>query len=142
MVKQIYVFSENRPGKLEQITGVLADANINIKAMKISSDEEYGVFQFLVDDPEGGLHAFKHAGITVSLKEVLAISVENKPGSLHQMLRILRESTINIEDCYGFVEEREKKAIIVLDVSDPSAARKILERHNYRLLGSSELYSR
>jgi hypothetical protein len=139
MVKQINVFSENRPGKLEQITGVLAGANVNIKAITILSSERYGIFQVIVDDPEKGFQAFKQAGITVSLKDVLAIEVEDKPGSLHQMLRILRGDNINIENCYGFVVER--KAIVVLDVSDPGAAKKILERHGYRLIGSSELYS-
>ena len=48
---------------------------------------------------------------------------------------------INVEDCYGFVVESEKKAIIVMEVADSTAARKILERHGYRLIGSSELYS-
>ena len=140
-IHQLNVFSENRPGKLEQITAVLADANVNIKAMKISSDDEYGVFQFLVDDPEKGFRAFKQAGITVSLKEVLAVGVENKSGSLHRMLGILREGTIDVEDCYGFVVESEKKAIIILEVDDPAAVRKILEQHGYSLIGSSELYS-
>jgi len=141
MVKQLNVFSENRPGKLEKITGVLADANVNIMAMKISSEDEYGVFQFIVDDPEKGFRAFKQAGITVSLKEVLAVDVANKSGSLHHMLSILRKDDINVEDCYGFVVESEKKAIIVMEVADSTAAAKILERHGYRLIGSSELYS-
>jgi len=141
MVKQLNVFSENRPGKLEKITGVLAGANVNIMAMKISSEDEYGVFQFIVDDPEKGFRAFKQAGITVSLKEVLAVDVANKSGSLHHMLSILRKDDINVEDCYGFVVESEKKAIIVMEVADSTAAGKTLERHGYRLIGSSELYS-
>ena len=141
MVKQLNVFSENRPGKLEKITGVLADANVNIMAMKISSEDEYGVFQFIVDDPEKGFRAFKLSGITVSLKEVLAVDVANKSGSLHHMLSILRKDDINVEDCYGFVVESEKKAIIVMEVADSTAAGKILERHGYCLIGSSELYS-
>jgi len=141
MVKQINVFSENRPGKLEQITGVLAAANVNIIAVKISSDEEYGVLKFLVDDPEKGFRAFKQAGVTVSLKDVLAVGVENKPGNLHHMLRILKKDNIDVEDCYGFVVDSEKKAIVILEVDNPAAARKILEQHKYRLIGSSELYS-
>lgn len=141
MVKQINVFSENRPGKLEQITRVLADAEVNIFAVTISSDEEYGVVKFLVDNPEAGFRAFKQAGVTVSLKEVLAVAVEDKFGSLNKMLRILKADNVDIEDCYGFGVESEKKAIIVLTVDDSATARKILERHGYRLVGSSELYS-
>ena len=141
MVKQLNVFSENRPGKLAQITGVLADANVNINAVKISSVEKYGILKFLVDDPEKGLRAFKQAGITASVKEVLAVEIEDKLGSMHQMLRILKEDNIDIEDCYGFVAERDKSAIIVLELADSAPVKKILERQNYRLIGSSELYS-
>ena len=79
MVKMINVFSENRPGKLEQITGALADANVNIKAVKISSGEDYGGkwFPFMVDE---GFRAFKQADITVSLKEVLVVGLASKSG--------------------------------------------------------------
>lgn len=141
MVKQLNVFSENRPGRLAQITGVLTDAGVNVDAVKISSVEKYGILKFLVDDPEKGFRAFNQAGITASLKEVLAIEVDDKPGSMHQMLNILREEKIDIEDCYGFVVERGKRAIIVLEVTDSAIVKKILEQHNYRLIGSSELYS-
>ena len=142
MIKQINVFSENRPGKLEQITSILADVGVNIFAVTISSDEEYGVVRFIVDNPEKGFRAFKQAGVTVSLKEVLAVTIEDKCGSLNQMLRILKQdNTVDIEDCYGFAAGSERRAIIVLTVDDPAAARKILEPHGYRLVGSSELYS-
>jgi hypothetical protein len=142
MVKQINVFSENRPGKLEQITRILADVEVNILAVTISSDDEYGVVRFIVDNPEKGFRAFKQAGVTVSLKEVLAVTIEDKCGSLNQMLGILKQdSNVDVEDCYGFAAGSEKKAIIVLTVDDPTAARKILEQQGYRLVGSSELYS-
>jgi hypothetical protein len=141
MVKQLNIFSENRPGKLAQITGVLADANVSINAVKISSVEKYGILKFLVDDPERGFRAFKQAGITVSLKDVLAVEVTDKPGSLHHMLSILGKENLDVEDCYGFVVESKKKAIAVLELSDHAAAKKILEQHKYRLIGSSELYN-
>jgi hypothetical protein len=143
MVKQLNVFSENRPGKLEQITGILADARVNILAMKLSSNEDYGVCQFILDDPEKGFHALKRAGVTASQKDVLAIGVEHEPGSMHDVLRILRQENVDIEDCYGFVMEREqqKKAIIVLVVADLAATLMLLDQHGLQLIGSSELYS-
>lgn len=141
MVMQLNVFAENKPGKLEKITGILAEAKVNIKALKISSEDGYGVFQFIVDNPEAGFRAFKHAGVTVSQKEVLAVVVDDQPGSLHHMLGLLREGGIDVADCYGFVVEREEKAIIVLEVSNLTAARRILEREKYTLVGSSDLYS-
>jgi hypothetical protein len=97
--------------------------------------------KFLVDDSERGFRAFKQAGITVSLKDVLAVEVTDKPGSLHHMLSILGKENLDVEDCYGFVVESKKKAIAVLELSDNAAAKKILEQHKYRLIGSSELYN-
>ena len=78
MVLIINVFSENQPGKFEQITGVLAYTNVNIKAVKIPLVMIMGAwFPFMVDD---GFRAFKQADITISLKDVLAVGVESKSG--------------------------------------------------------------
>jgi hypothetical protein len=140
MVKQIIVFSENKPGKLEHITKILSDAGVNIRAMKISSSDAYGVIKLLVDDPEKGFSAYKKAGVTVSLKEVLAVEVSDKSGALHQMLSFLTKNSVNIEDCYGFVIEDEKKAVIVLELDDPVGVAKFLEKNKYNIIGSSKLY--
>jgi hypothetical protein len=141
MVKQINVFSENKTGKLEKITKILSDAGVNIRAMKISSSDAYGVIKLLVDDPEKGFTAYKKAGVTVSLKEVLAVEVSDKAGALHQMLSILTKNSVNIEDCYGFVIEDEKKAVIVLELDDPVGVGKLLEKNKYNIIGSSRLYN-
>ncbi len=141
MAKQINVFLENRPGKLEQITGILADAAVNILAVKITSDEKYGVFQLIMDDPEQGFRALQQAGMTASLTDVVAVEVQNTPGSLHSVLKVLRQANVNIEDCYGFVLDKEKRAIIVLDVTDRATTERVLEEQGYRVIGSSELYS-
>lgn len=141
MAKQINVFLENRPGKLEQITGILADAAVNILALKITSDEKYGIFQLLLDDPEQGFRALQQAGMTASLTDVVAVEVQNTPGSLHNVLKVLRGANVNVEDCYGFVIDNKNRAIIVLDVADRATAKRVLEEQSYRIIGSSELYS-
>jgi hypothetical protein len=140
MVKQINVFSENKPGKLEKVTKILADACVNLRAMKISSSDAYGVIKFLVDDPEKGFDAFKKAGMTVSLKDILVVEVSDKPGALNEMLSLLAKNAVNIEDCYGFVIEDEKKAAIVLELDDPVGVGKLLENNRYVIIGSSRLY--
>ncbi len=141
MVKQLNVFSENKPGKLEKITKVLSDADVNLRALKISSSDAYGVIKFLVDDPEKGFEAFRKAGVTAHLKEVLAVEVKDTPGSLNRMLSLLAINNVNIEDCYGFVIEDRKRAVIILEMEEPAAASKILERNSYVIIGSSKLYS-
>jgi hypothetical protein len=140
MIKQLNVFSENKPGKLENLAGILAEAKVNIKAMKISSAQEYGVLKFIVDDPKKGFESFKKAGITVSLKDVIAVEIADKPGSLWTTLRLLSPYNLNIEDAYGFTTA-DKKAVVILEIADPEAVEKVLERNKFNLLGSSKLYS-
>ena len=141
MVKQLNVFSENKPGKLEKMTGILADAKVDLRAMKISSSDAYGVIKFLVDDPEKGFEAFKTAGVTASLKDVVAVEVPDKPGGLHDLLALLSKNGVNIEDSYGFVIENEKRAAIILELSDPVGIEKLLTKNRYSIIGSSKLYS-
>ena len=83
----ISVFAENRPGRLDHITGVLAQANINIRAIKISDLGEHGVVKMLVDDPDTAYHVLKQAGVLVSQKEIIAVGVEDRPGGLHAVLK-------------------------------------------------------
>jgi len=94
-----------------------------------------------MDDPEQGFRALQQAGMTASLTDVVAVEVQNTPGSLHSVLKVLRQANVNIEDCYGFVLDKEKRAIIVLDVTDRATTERVLEEQGYRVIGSSELYS-
>ena len=99
----ISVFAENKPGRLEKITGVLAEADINIRAIKISDLGEFGVVKILVDDPDKACRALKAAGVLASQKAIIAVAVEDRPGGLHAVLAVLTRRHINVEDSYGFV---------------------------------------
>jgi acyl-CoA synthetase (AMP-forming)/AMP-acid ligase II len=99
---------------------------------------------------DGDLRQLKRleADLTKSIQDEIVIrpkvEFHEPPGSLHDVLCILRQEAVYIEDCYGFVvaSEQQKKAIIVLVVADPAATRKLLGQHGLQLIGSSELYSR
>jgi len=52
IVKQISIFSENRPGRLAAIASALRDAEINIFAFSIAEANGFGVVRALVDRPD------------------------------------------------------------------------------------------
>ena len=54
-LKQISIFSENKPGRLRKITKVLAEEGVNILAINIASSNGFGVIKFIVDKSEPGL---------------------------------------------------------------------------------------
>jgi hypothetical protein len=138
---QLAVFLENKPGKLEAITKILAEAGINIRGISMASEGDFGVLKVLVNDPARGHQVLKKEHFTVSERNVVVAIIDDRPGALHEMLLTLSSRNINIEDCYGIVLEEGGKAAIVLDIESFPEAEKVLAEQNVRLLSDSELYS-
>jgi hypothetical protein len=135
----ISAFAENKPGRLEKITGVLAEADINIRAIKISDIGEFGVVKILVDDPDKACRALKVAGVLASQKEIIAVAVEDRPGGLHAVLTILTRRRINVEDSYGFV--LKDRAVLVIEVANVAEATSLLEGAGLQLLSKEQIYA-
>lgn len=138
---QLAVFLENKPGKLEAITKILAEANINIRGISMASEGEFGVLKLLVSDPKKARQELKSHRYTVSERTVEVAIIEDRPGGLHDLLETLSSHDINIEDCYGIVLEEGKKAAIVLDIERYPESEKVLRANHIRLLSDKELYS-
>lgn len=129
-VKQISIFSENKPGKLQKITKVLAEAGVNILAINIASSNGFGVIRFIVDKCDMAYERLKQKGFTVSLNEVLAIELVDKPGGLFEVSSILSKKKINIENAYVLILGSRKKAFLIVDVQDIDKAKKLLKHEN------------
>jgi len=135
----ISVFAENKPGRLEHITEILAQANINIRAIKISDLGEFGVVKVLVNDPDTAYQALKDEGVSASKKEIAAVVVDDLPGGLHAVLKILTQQNVNVEDAYGFV--MHDRAILVIEVVNIGEVESLLEQSGLHLLSKEEIYA-
>ncbi len=127
MLYHISVFLENTPGKLAKITQVLSDNNINLRAMSLANSGEFGVMKLLVDNPNKAFDTLKQNKIAVSKRQIVAVVVDNIPGSFNNLLKILSYNKINIEDCYGFLLSDNKTAAIVLEIEDENAEQKLID---------------
>ncbi|HCX02237.1 MAG TPA: acetolactate synthase, partial [Syntrophaceae bacterium] len=67
---QLSILAEDKPGQLARVTGVLAKAEISIRATTISTHGTSGVINLIVDDPKLAEKALAKAGMTVHLKNV------------------------------------------------------------------------
>ena len=135
----ISVFAENKPGRLDHITELLAKSNINIRTIKISDLGEFGVIKALVDDPDSAYQALKEGHISVSKKPIVAVVVDDQPGGLHQVLKILTQQRINVEDSYGFV--MNNRGILVIEVANVPEVNELLKDSGLQLLSKEEIYS-
>ena len=136
---QLSILAENKPGSLARVTRILAKEKINIRSITISSHGEFGIINAIVDHPRQAQKALDREGLSVSLKDIIAVSIEDKPGSFDKLVQLLVGENINIENSYGFVLESWKKAIIILDVQELEMAREILEKAGFEILSEEEM---
>ena len=140
MAYHISVFLENNPGKLEKITTILSDNNINLRAMSLASSGDFGVMKLLVDDPDKAFEVLKQNKITATKRQIIAVVVDNVPGSFNNLLKKLSSNNINIEDCYGFLLSNGKTAAIVLEIENYPDTEQYLTDNGFNVLNSQQIY--
>ena len=139
-IHQISVFVENRTGRLSDITGVLAKHEIDIRALSIADTTDFGILRLIVNQPEKAVAALKEAGITVSKTEVIAVRLRDEPGSLHNILTVLRDQGVVVEYAYAFITRKDTDACVILRVEDNEKAIRALQATGETLIAGAELY--
>lgn len=140
LVKQISVFLENKEGRVAQVTQILSDSKINIRALSIADTTEFGILRLIVDKPEKAEEALKNEGFTVSITEVIAISIEDEPGGLAKALELLHENKISVEYIYAFISKTSHRANVILRVESCERAIESLEAGGFLVLSANEVY--
>lgn len=144
MAKQVNIFIENRPGRLESVTGILAESDINIRAFAIQDRGDFGLIKLLVDKPKQAQLILADSGLACALKEVIAVSIPDKPGNLHKLTKILTQQNVNIVDTYGFVLEPDCLGVCCLEIKADdarfSSLEQALEEQGFELLRDQQLY--
>lgn len=127
ITKQLAIFLDNRPGALARLTEALAEASINIYAITISDTVDHSVIRLVVSDYQKALHLFEERGTLVVEDDVLMLEGSNKPGELARMANLLGKARLNIEYCYSATPPNSKKGLLILRVSNPAKALKVLQ---------------
>ena len=133
----IAVFSEYKPVQIARLTKVLVDEGANIRWLTFATSEQFGVIKLLVDKTDAAFRALQRQGWTVSLVDVLAVEVPDQPGALHAVAECLTRNEINIENSSGFVAHN--RAVLLIEVNDFVAARRVLAAEKLHLLSQEEL---
>ena len=139
-IKQISVFLENNPGRLAELTRILGDADVNMRALMVADTAEFGVVRILCDSPERAVSVLEAAGFGVAVTQVIAVEIPDTPGGLADVLESLGNDAVNVEYAYCFVRPSGTNAVDIFRVEDPSRAQQALESIGVRVLSASDLY--
>ena len=138
IIKQISLFSENKPGRLANIADKFRDAGVNIRAFTIAEAGDFGIIRMVVDKPDLAHEVLHDTGFTVSETNVLGVAMEDVPGGLAKIADVLGKENINIDYAYAFVTKTEK-ALLILRVNDIKAAISVLERNSIKLIDMQDI---
>ena len=140
-VEQISIFLENKPGGLEHVTKVLADANINIRALSLADTTDFGILRLIVNDVDTAKNVLKENGLTVGRTTVVAVEVPDRPGGLHGILKALSDNGINVEYMYAFVERSGENAVMIFRFDSTDSAIDVLLKNGITVLPGEKVYS-
>jgi len=139
--EQISVFLENKAGRLAEVTGILAEAGVNIRALALADTSDFGVLRLIVNDNEKAKTALKNRGFTVGRTDVVAVEVEDRPGGLYRILDILHKAKINVEYMYAFVNQSGNNAVMIFRFDNIDEAVRILQENNVTVINGSQVYT-
>jgi hypothetical protein len=138
-VRLVSVFVEDKLGELAKTTKVLSDAGVSIRWVTIASGERFGVIKLLVDRTETAQAALAERGYTVSLNEVLAVEVDDKPGGLAHVAEALARHKLSVANASGFVLASAHRAVLLIEVDDVEKAQVALKGQHVHLMTEAEL---
>lgn len=133
-IKQLSVFVENKPGRLAEITSIIATAGIDIRALSISDTTDFGILRLVVDKPYDAEKTLKEAGLTVSLTDVIAIGIPDKTGGVAETLALVADKDVGVEYMYTFLSQNYERAYLILRVADTEKAIAALKANGCEIL--------
>ena len=139
-VEQISIFIENKSGRLAEVTGILGNAGVNIRALSLADTSDFGILRLIVNDRDKAMAVLKEHDFTVSRTEVVAVEVPDRPGGLACILQSLDNEKINVEYMYAFVERCGDNAVIIFRFDETEKAIATLTAKGLHMLEGDRLY--
>lgn len=139
-LKQISVFVENKPGKMQHLTEVLAKNNVDMRALSLAETSDFGIVRIIVDDVYAASTILKDEGFIHNVTKVLGVAIPDEPGGLNTVLQVLNEAQINVEYMYAFLGGKDvAHAYMIFRVEDRKAAVAALAAKGIRCVEHEEL---
>lgn len=139
-VNQISVFLENRPGTLTNMTALLAENGIDMRALSLAETNDFGIVRIIVDDVYKAATVLKDSGFVHKLTPVLAVLIPDEPGGLHRVLEVLTEAGVNVEYMYAFLGGGDvDHAYMIFRVQEPQKAAAALGARGIKLVDQENI---
>ena len=138
-IPQISVFLENKAGQLADITGILSQNQVNMRAINIAETTDYGVLRLIVDDAAKASSILLEQGFILTMTPVVGVAVPDTPGGLSKVLSVISSAEIDVEYMYSVFGQKDGQACMIFRVADSDGLSAVLERNEIRTIAGEEL---
>ncbi len=140
-IQQLSVFLENKPGRLSSVCRALAEAGINLITLSLADTRQFGILRLIVADWQRARQVLEECGCAVTITDVLAVEVEDKPGGLAAVLSLVETAGISVEYMYAFAMKAGENAMLVFRFDQMDRAVEVLQAGGVNVLEPSRLFS-
>lgn len=139
-LKQLSIFLENAPDRLYDATHALGAAGINLRSLSICDTLEFGVLRILVSDINLARRVLMEKQFPARVDDVVAIEIEDVPGSLAAVLFLFKGTQVSINYMYALAGTggSASKAVMVFRFSDNDRAIEIMQANKIKLLDATD----
>ena len=138
-IKQLTVFVQNKKGTVVSVTEILANNNINLRALSIAETQDFGILRLIVNDETAAEKVLRENGYLIKVIDVVGVKIGDEPGELTAALGVLDRANVNVEYLYAFMARTEQHAYVVLRVEDNAAAEAALEAAGFALITDQDV---
>ena len=139
-VNQISIFLENKPGTLHEMTQVLDESRVDMRALSLAETEGFGIVRIIVNDVDEAVNVLRNAGYVCRMVPVVIVSIPNEPGGLNTVLSYLKDAGVNLDYMYAMEGGRiADHALMIFRVSDAAKAERVLKAKNIRIVSQADI---
>lgn len=138
-IKQLTVFVQNQKGTVADVTDILSQHGINLRALSIAETQDFGILRLIVNDETAAEAVLGEAGYLYKVIDVIGVKIGDEPGKLSEALRVLDRANINVEYLYAFMARTQKHAYVVLRVEENEEAEAVLTHAGFTLVAEADV---
>ena len=134
MLKQLSIFAENRRGAMHRMMSILSEAGIDIRTSVTNDSAEYGIIRMIVSEPEQASRLLRENGYQCKLSSVIAIEIDDTPGTLAHLLGVLDDIAVNVDYIYPSFTRESSRPVMIMHTESLEEAESCLRSHGLRVL--------
>ena len=136
-IHQLSIFMPNEHGRLSAVLNVLREADIQLIATTIADTSDFGIYRIICNEPVRAYEELKSKGVNVSLTDVFAMELDDKPGSAADVVERLSKDGVEVAYMYSFL--LGGKGIMVFRAKDAEKARESIVLNELKFIAEKDL---